>query len=203
MILQGQVGPQQLGAGVTANVALGKGAEVSVSEYQGRYYQLAYAGKIFSACLQAGVALSTLSATATGFILTNTLSSGINLALLQVSVAVTTAPAGIANMHFEGTRTVQSTAVTQTTPLVVFSNLLGGNSIGVGLAASAATLPVAPVALRALGGGPNATGSVTTPFIVDDIAGSFIIGPGCYMNLGYLTTAISVLASFHWSELPQ
>jgi hypothetical protein len=203
MLFQGQVSPQQLAAGVQANVALGKGAEMLVSEYQGRYYSLAYAGKVFSACNQAAKALTSLSSTYTGHLIYNPLGSGINAIILQCAVAVATAPAGVANMHYEGTLSTQSTAPSSNTANTVFNNLFGNTSIAASASYNVSTLPANPVAVRALGGGPNATGSVTTPFIVDDIAGLMILGPGTYLGLGYLTTAISVVASFSWAELPQ
>jgi hypothetical protein len=92
-------------------------------------------------------------------------------------------------------------AVTQTTPLTVRSALLGAGAAAVGLAASAVTLPAAPVVVRPVGGGPVATGSVTSPFIRDEIAGLLTIAPGCALSLSALTTAISVLCSITWEEL--
>lgn len=203
MLFQGQVSPQQLAAGVQSTVALGKGAEMLVSEYQGRYYSLAYAGKVFGACNQAAKALTSLSSTYTGNLTYNPIGSGINVILLQVAVAVATAPAGIANMHYEGTLTAQTTAPSSNTANTVFNSLFSNTTVGSGVNYNVSTLPAAPVAVRGLGGGPNATGSVTTPFIVDDLAGLMILGPGTYLGLGYLTTAISVVASMHWAELPQ
>lgn len=202
MLLQGQVGPQTLSNGVQANIALGKAAEPLVSEFQGRYYSLAYAGKVFSACNQAAKALTTLSSTYTGHLIYNPIGSSINLSILQCAVAVATAPAGVSTMHYEGTLIVQNAAPTSNTVNTVFSNLLGSSFTGQGNSYNISTLPTAPVAIRGLGGGPNATGSTTTPFIVDDLAGLFVLLPGTYIGLGYLTTAISVVASFHWSELP-
>jgi hypothetical protein len=203
MNLQGQVGPQQAASGAILNVALGKGAEVLNSEYQGRYYSLAYAGKVFGTSLQAAIALTTLNSTYTGLLIFNPQGSGINAAVLQCSVAQATAPAGISNMHYEGTLTSQTTAVTNTTPVAIFNSLFGNTSIAASGSSRAATLPATPVAVRALGGGPVATGSLTSGFTCDDIAGLMILGPGTYLGLGYLTTAISVVASFYWSELPQ
>lgn len=203
MLFQGQVGPQQLQSGVQANVALGKGGEMLVSEYQGRYYSLAYAGKVFSSANQAAKALTLLSSTYTGHLIYNPLGSGVNAILLQVCVAVATAPAAISNMHYEGTIGVQTTAPVTNTANTVFNNLLGNTQVAASASYNVSTLPVTPVVIRALGGGPNATGSVTTPFIVDDIGGALILSPGTYIGLGALTTAISVVASFTWAELPQ
>ena len=164
------------------------------------YFSLAQRGQVFMASLQSVVALTTLNATATGFILTNPGSSGVNIALLDVCVALASAPAGIASVHLAyGTKS--DTAVTHTTPLTVRSGLLDAYK-GAGLADSSATLPAAPVAIRAIGGGPVATGSVTSPFIRDEVRGQIIIPPGSSLSLGYITTAISVVASMAWAELP-
>ena len=115
-------------------------------------FALAMRGQVFMASLQSVVALTTLNGTATGFILTNPNGSRVNIALLDVCVALASAPAGIATVHLAyGARS--NTAVTQTTPLTVQSGLLQFAS-GFGLAASSATLPAAPVAIRAIGGGP-------------------------------------------------
>jgi hypothetical protein len=203
MLLQGAVGNQQLQDGANNIARAGKGGELMVSELNGRYYELCYRGKVFSACSQSAVALSTLSSTYTGFIVANNPGTSTNLVILQVAVAVATAPAGVSNMHYEGTLTFQPTACTAGTALTTFSTLFGSGLSSVGLAKTATSTPNTPVAVRALGGGPNATGSVTTPFIVDDIAGQIILGPGTYLGLGYLTTAISVVASATWAELPQ
>lgn len=202
MQFQGLVGSVQYADGAQPAARQGKGGELMVSELNGRYYELTYRGKVFSACTQTAIALSTKSTTATGLILTNPLGSGVNLMLLSIQVALATAPAGISNIHLEANAAVQGTAVTHTTPLTVVNALLGANTLGVGLADSAATLPATPTVIRAIGGGPVATGSVAAPFIYDDVAGQIIIGPGTNVSLGYVTTAISVIASFFWAELP-
>ena len=164
------------------------------------YLELAMRGQLFMASLQSVVALTTLNATATGFILTNPGGSGRNIALLDVCVALASAPAGIASVHLAyGAKS--NTAVTHTTPLTVRSGLLE-SAKGVGLADSSATLPAAPVAIRAIGGGPVAGSSVESPFIMDRVNGQIIIPPGSSLSLGYITTAISVVASMSWAELP-
>lgn len=164
------------------------------------YYEMSKRGLVYMASLQAVVALSTLSATCTGFCLTNPNGSGRNIALLTVSVALASAPAGIASVHIAyGPKS--TTAVTQTTALTVRSGLLE-SGVGVGLAASATTLPAVPVAIRPVGGGPVATGSVTSGFMTDYIDGQIVIPPGSSLSLGYVTTAISVVAGMTWAELP-
>lgn len=160
------------------------------------------ASEIYMASTQAGVATSTaLSTTQTGFTLTNPLGSGKTLEVLQIRGALTTAPAAIATVVLAA-GTLSSTAVTQGTPLVVRNANFSVAKTGVGLAASAATLPAAPVVVRGLGG-PVATGSVSQPQIVDNPEGCLSVSPGCSLSINSLTTAISGIWSMTWKEVPE
>lgn len=201
--IQGQVGTQQLQTGVQANLALGKGAELLVSEFQAKYYSLCYAGKVYNTANQAVSTLSTLSTTYTGLMISNPFGSGFNSIVLQCCVAFASAPGGISTVHHEGAPAIHKTPVTQGTPNTVYNSLIGSPALGVTLGASASTPPNTPVVLRSIGCGVNATGSATTiPFVMDDIAGGMILQPGTYVGLGYVTTACNVIASYHWCELP-
>lgn len=200
---QGQAGIQALAEGVAPGiVSLDRLGGLMTSHGLPRYANLAARGYVFTASLQAAVALSTLSATCTGFCLTNPAGSGKNLFLLQICIALATAPAGAAPIHLAANVNTAAAAVTQTTPLTVRNLLLGSGTVGVGLAASATTLPAAPVAIRPIGGGPVAGSSITPPFIMDEVGGAVVLQPGTAVSLGYLTTAISVVASMVWAELP-
>lgn len=160
------------------------------------------ASEIYTASTQAGVATSTaLSTTQTGFTLTNPIGSNKSLVLLQVRGALTTAPAAIATVVLTA-GLVSGTAVTQTTPLTVRNANFAITKTGVGLAASAVTLPAAPVVLRGLGG-PVATGSISQPQILEDIDGAIVINPGCSVSINSLTTAISGVWSMTWKEVPE
>lgn len=160
------------------------------------------AREIYMASTQAGVATSTaLSTTQTGFTLTNPAGSGKTLVILQIRAAFTTAPAAIATLVLTANVNPIAAAVTHTTPLTVRPANLGVTKSGVGLADSAATLPAAPVVVRALGG-PVATGSVSQMQIVDDLEGSLAITPGCAVSINSLTTAISGVFSMIWEEVP-
>jgi len=155
---------------------------------------------VYVAANQAGQALSTaLSTTQTGFTLTNPANSGYNLVILQIRVAFTSAPAGVSTVVAAANVNPIAAAVTQTTPLTVRSAKLGNPSVGVGLAASAVTLPAAPVVVRAIGG-PVATGSVSQPQIVDDVNGALQVTQGCALSINALTTAISAIISVTWRE---
>lgn len=156
---------------------------------------------VYMASNQAGTALSTaLSTTQTGFTLTNPAGSGVNLVLLQCVVTMTTAPAGIATIVYAANVNPIAAAVVHTTPLVVRSAVLGKASLGAGLVDGAATLPAAPVVVRSACG-PVATGSVSSPYVHDDIDGALVLAPGTAVSVNCLTTAISAIVSMTWREV--
>jgi len=203
MLFQGVVGLQTLSVGNQASVSQGRFGDTYVSEVNGRYYALAQAGKLFQATTQTAQALSTKSSTCTGLILFNPYGSTVNLVLLDICVALATAPAGISNIHLEGVQTpVPSVAAPSGNAVTVQPTYLGSSFASQAFASTSATLTATPTVIRAIGGGPNASGSVTTPFIRDEVAGQIIVSPGCSINLGYITTAISVVATYVWAELP-
>jgi hypothetical protein len=156
---------------------------------------------VYLASTQAGQATSTgLSTTQTGFTLTNPAGSGKNLVVLQANVACTTAPAGAATIVWAANVNPVAAAVTQTTPLTVRSAKLGESSSASGLAASAVTLPAAPVVVRAIGG-PVAASSISPPYIRDDVNGALVVEEGCAVSINSLTTAISAVISVVWREV--
>lgn len=158
---------------------------------------------VFVASTQAGVATSTgLSTTQTGFTLTNPLGSGKNLVVLQINVACTTAPAAAATIVAAANVNASAAAVTQTTPLTVRSAKLGVTDTGAGLAASAVTLPAAPVVVRAIGG-PVGASTISPPYIKDDVNGALVITPGSALSINSLTTAISAVISMVWREVDE
>lgn len=161
------------------------------------------AEEIYVASTQAGVATSTaLSTTQTGFTLTNPAGSGKTLVILQVVGAFTSAPAGAASVVLAANVNPVAAAVTQTTPLTVRKANLGVSGQGVGLAASAVTLPAAPVVVRGLGG-PVAASSISQPQIVDNVDGAICVAPGCAVSINSLTTAVSGIWSMVWKEVPE
>jgi hypothetical protein len=202
-IIEGQVGLVPAADGARVPMRLDRQAAQVVQDAHGRFTEAVYRGGVFVASTQAGVALSTaLSTTQTGFTLTNPAGSGKNLFILQASIALTTAPAGIASLVWAANTNPTASAVVQTTPLTVRNALLGSPLGAVGLAASAVTLPAAPAVVRPVGGGPVATGSVTTSPIIDPFDGGLALAPGTALSLSALTTAISAICSLLWEELP-
>jgi hypothetical protein len=205
MLNEGRVQTTDLAAsdGMIAAARLGKTLAYLTQDAHARYQDAVRRGNVFVACMQAIGALSVNSATATGLIVTNPAGSGKNLVFLELLVALASAPAGVSVLALVGSKG-PAAAVTHTTPMTTgFTNALlgGGNATSVALVDTAATIPT-PATFRAVPGGPAATGSVGTPFIKDEIAGALVMAPGTVLSLQAFTTAISVIASLAWEEVP-
>lgn len=159
------------------------------------------ARNIFTASTQAGVATSVaLSTTQTGFTLTNPFGSGKTLVVLNINIAQSVAPAAAGTFVAIANVNPIAAAVTQTTPLTVRKGNLGVSAVAVGLAASAVTLPAAPVVVRPIGGGALATGGVQSMFINDRIEGALCVAPGCALSIATLTTATTAIIGMTWEE---
>lgn len=201
MLLQGNIGRQSLGDGVT-NVAarFSRAAALIVDEMNGRYYEQASRGLIFSACNQVARALTLLSTTATGFILNNPIGSNVQIAVMDFCLALATAPAAAATVGLAGNAAMQAVIPSSLTAETVINNQLGNGAVGVAQVWRAATLATAPTFIRALGGGPVATGSVNAAYIRDEIAGQLVLLPGTLVTPNAATTAISSITSAAWVE---
>lgn len=186
-----QAGTQQV------NTRLGNYADTIVSEGAARYYEDTYRGFRFSAANQAAVATTAAFATTyTGLVLYNPNGSNKSLTIDKVGVGqilaqTTTLALGI----MVGQSTTAFAGVTALTPR---SNLVGSNLTGVGLAASAATLPVAPTLQELLGYiGTGATTVDETMLGNLDLGGDIILPPGAFA--AFYTNAASVAASLLFS----
>ena len=202
MLLQGAVGLQQQQDGAINTIRAGKSGEMTVSKLNPNYYELAYRGKIFTGGNQAAAALSLLSSTCTGLALWNPYGSNVNLVLLDICIAQATAPVAAASFQLEGVQRPVPGVAAPTGALTAYNTLLGSGLKANGVLSASCTLTATPTLIRAIGGGPVATSNIQAAFIRDEVAGAIIIGPGCSVNLGATTTAISVVASFTWAELP-
>jgi hypothetical protein len=174
------------------------GAQVNADSV-GLYYEAGFRGRAFFACNTGSQALSLNSTTCTGLALTNPAGSGRNLILIQLNVSLLTVPAGTSNLILTGSTTAVPTA--HGTPLTVNPTIFGKTGGAVGLADSACTMPTLTI-LRPVGGGPVAGSSINTPQIQDNINGQIVLGPSSCISLQTLTTAISVIASLSWIEVP-
>lgn len=159
--------------------------------------------EIYVASTQAGQATSTaLSTTQTGITLTNPAGSGKTLVLLQLNGAVSAAPAGAAPLVLAANVNPLAAAVTQTTPLTVRKANLGVSGTGAGLAASAVTLPAAPVVVAAIQA-PVAGSAITPAAINVSFDGSLCVAPGCAISLSSITTAVTGIWSLVWEEIDE
>jgi len=157
---------------------------------------------VYCASTQAGVATSVaLSTTQTGFTLTNPAGSGKNLVVLEINIAQSVAPAAAGVFVAAANVNPVATAVTQGTPLTVRSAKLGETGTGAGLAASAVTLPAAPVVVRPIGGGALATGGIQSNFISDKVNGALVIEEGCALSINTITTAVTAIIGMTWREV--
>lgn len=183
----------------------GKSGEASVADAHARYTEANYRGQMFMACNTALQALSLNSTTATGLILSNPAGSNKLIVLQRILVALASLPAGGATLIITGNANTVGAATVHTTPLVPQSALLGSGISPVAKVDSAATIAAATI-FRTIGGGPAATVAASTSFpahINDEVAGEIILQPGTCISLQCLTTAISVMATFVWEEIPQ
>lgn len=199
-----QTTDQAVSDGTVTQARGGKTGAQMIQESHARYQDAVRRGNVYTVANQAVLALSVNSTTATGLILTNPAGSGKNLVLLELCVALASSPAGIAVLAIVGTAGPGAAAnVTHTTPITTgFRNaLFGGANGSVALVDSAATVPAVQY-LRAVPGGPIASTPLTAPFIKDEIAGALTIAPGGCISLQSTTTAISVMASLTWEEVP-
>ena len=189
-----------------SNAAGGWLCEQLVSDVLPRYTSLSQNGLVFSACYQAGSAVTNLNATCTGFALVNPLGSGKNIFIIDLSFIQTSVAAAAANAGLQlaaNTNPVGISSYTLTTPLTVYSSLIGIASASVAKVCSSITLPAAPVAIRAIWQ-PSVSATATTgipPFIKDEIAGAIGISPGCAISMSALG-AISGVTSMTWIEIP-
>lgn len=170
-----------------------------------RYHEAVARGNVWLAANQAGAALSNLSATCTGFALSNPASSGKYLVLLQVGLFQTSTAATTANAGVQLAANVNpvAAAVVHTTPLTVRNALLGASGTSVGLCDSAATLPAAPVAIMNLWQ-PSVSATATTgiPGLINvPVDGLVVLQPGTAVSLSALS-ALSVAAHMVWEEVP-
>lgn len=171
----------------------------------GRFQEAVYRGNVWFAANQAGAALSNLSATCTGFALSNPAGSGKLLSVLQIGIVQTSTAATTANAGVQLAANVNpvAAAVVHTTPLTVRNAMLGNSGTSVGLADSAATLPAAPVAIMNLWQ-PSVSATATTGIpglILVPVEGLVIVGQGCAVSLSALS-ALSVAAHMYWEEIP-
>ena len=179
---------------------------LAVTQGKATYADAVSRGNMYFAANQGGVTLSVLSATATGFILSNPKGSGRNLLIYEIGALQTGTATAAANAALQVTFGPYSEiAVVHTTPLTVRNCLLGFGGVGVGLVDSAATLPVAPVAILNLWQQSiSATATVgIPPQVLYRCDGLLAVPPGTSISMSSLGTALGYATHMIWEEVAQ
>ncbi len=222
--VQGQVGPVVLNDGAPANIRMGKGGDVIVSELHGRFYESTYRGNTYTtgtttvlSIAAATFAIATLGATATPIIgLWNPISSGINAVLSQAilsGIQTALACTGCAPFYW---CVSSGNAATPSTGLVPYSRKTGlakgSQCVGfAGQALTGITNNMTVVKGSPLYAGPpsSVANTYTVAGIpqglatVENFDGDWIIPPGGVIALlsGTTALAISVGSGLTWEEV--
>lgn len=190
--------------GTITQVRGGKTGEMFVADAHARFYDAVRRGNVFMAAIPV-TALSVNSTTFTGLCLANPVNSGKALVLMEVCVGIGTATAAAAGVILTGGAQTAALSTNAVTIQSAYPGKFAGSG-SVAFASSGSTIATATL-MRAIWNTPLATsGTAPTPapapHIKDVIDGALIIGPGQLVSLQAITTAISVIASMTWEEVP-
>ena len=217
---QVQAGEQNNGDGTPVTARASRQGDTMVSELHGRFYEQCLRGKLFGIGVNALTALSantiTLTATTTPILgVWNPLTSGVNLVILQASLA-----SGINNAATTGAGIFVWAASTGNAALTLGSSPISHKTL---LASGSATKAFPFVALTGLTNNlvvieaadfPDATiittaalpATIQTPTVMytQNIDGSIIVPPGGVLALlnTVSSTTISVHGRLLWEEVP-
>lgn len=194
---------QNVADGTITQLRGGPTGEALVAQAHARYYDAVRRGNVFMAAIPV-TALSVNSVTFTGIALINPVGSGKVFSLLEVLVGISTSTTASAGVILTGGAQVAAIA----TNLVTVQNAYmgGSGSTTKAVVSSGATILTA-TQLRAIWDTGLATSATAPtpapmPFIKDQVDGAILIGPGQVVSLQAITTAISVIASMTWEEIP-
>ena len=202
MISQGQVGPLAISASLAPGsqnaLRMGNMGEQLVSELHGHYYESAYRGSLYTVAATAQTTTAGTATTYVGLCLANPIGATVNLSIMRVGWTFTVV---FANVSILGLMKGYSTSANVTLTVPITPSGAFRSSTGQAVAASSATLPVAPTVTTIIGAG--LTGAVTTapstgPTIYE-LDGSILLPPGGY--LCFYTSAVSAASSFSGSFL--
>lgn len=145
-------------------------------------------------------AVTVLSATCTGLVLSNPLGSGKDLIVANMSFVGSTLST-IAEIGIAVSSLIAASVQTGTAAVIHNARLAGSNSnIGVGQALSIATLLSTPVWLRPIGHARITNAVEGVKAFTADFDGSLVVTPGTYVCFSTLTAARTGLCSATWAE---
>jgi hypothetical protein len=161
-------------------------------------------GKVFTAANVSAKSIVAVSTTATGLMVYNPNGSGVNLVLIDMGWAFTTAPAAVVQVGVALMPTNPAVPTSLTVAGSPAADAGGRGQVGAGVAWDAATLPVAPVARR-WSLSADFESAVGSPLVScnDRIDGSLIVVPGALAIICALTTTGVGVGSLTWAEIPR
>ena len=160
-------------------------------------------GKLFVAANVSAKSVIAVTTAMTGLILHNPTGSGKKLLIVDAAFVWTTAPSAVEQV---GIALAAPNATAPATLTVIGSGVLNADGSGaatsaVGRAYDAATLPVAPVAVRWFGGAAGAAAlGPTAPH--DYIDGAIALVPGATLTFATVTDTAVGMGSISWVEVP-
>lgn len=179
-------------------IAVDLQANMLVSEYHSRFYNLAYQGNLFGVANQAAVTTSTtLNTTFTGLAVSNPAGSGVNLVIQKFLVAQFAVGAAAVVSIAGGLGSAAGTLIPR--------NALVGNLQASKAIASAGATITAPVLLRPVGsvGSLATTGYALGESLVYECNGDLIVPPGSFVCTDTsIATTTSLVFGFVWAEIP-
>lgn len=198
----------EAGQGSVNPMRAGTFGELLVNDAVGKYFELARAGHIYVASMQAGANLGTaLTATAITFTLFNPPGSGMDIALLECAAVITTEPAVAAGakavLVYAANEDPEQALPTATTKLTVRPAMLGGQRRGRAVAFSAATLPGTPIIVRVHPlslNNQSAVGGVQLA-AVDKVDGAISLSPNSMVTVQGIATQAQGIISMVWAEI--
>ena len=162
-------------------------------------------GKVFVAANVSAKSVIAVTTAMTGVILHNPAGSGKKLIIADAGWVWTTVPGAVHNLAL-AIAAPSATAPSSLTAIgsgVLAADGSGTGTQAVGRAYDAATLPVAPVAVRWFGGAAWGTSVGVSPFsIVDHVDGALILVPGATLTFAAVTTTAVGMGSLTWIEVP-
>lgn len=212
MLIQGQAGalPSTRQSAGTPNVPAGSFGEILDTKLNPDYYQLVKAGRVYQAGA-AGANPSAFTGAAAGTPLIglfNPTASGLDLVILQARLAIRTTGTAAGNLDFNFWGVNQGGVAvtgTQTASRNLYS-LAATGGVGYAMVNTANTAALASnlIAPSFSVGAVGATAALNVATFVDDIKGTIIVAPGCYLAFGAASalTAGSLDASLVWAEIP-
>ena len=163
------------------------------------------AGQVYCAANVSAKSVIAVTTAMTGCVLYNPIGSGKKFVILDAGFVWTTVPGALHNLGLA----VAKPNVTVPSSLTAIGSGIqkadgsGTSAESVAFAWDAATLPVAPVAVRWFGGAAWVTGASVGPyFMVDRVNGAIVLVPGAALAFTVVTTTAIGMASISWAEVP-